>query len=367
MRGREIEVEATNMAHGGESVARFDGRVVFVADAIPGERVVARVTDDAKKSFWRAETVRVIEPSPHRRPHVWAEASIDRDPANRPGGADYGHIELRHQRTLKAAVLADALARMAKVERDVVVEPLPGADDGTGWRTRERLHVAEDGTLGPYAARSHRVIRVADLPLAVAAVREHAPLTERMPGAGEVTIIAASVGDGARLVIGAQKPTVIRERVGDREPGRQHAGQSRIALAALEEGLKERFGPVQEDRQDEPAKTVKLQSQRGVDPATVFEVVPRPADQGFADHLGGQRAARQGEPDAFAKDGVDQTGGVSDQTHPSGGDPGWTFIERDRVPTPRLGPNRAGRQSTRQIAVEGAGHAVAPCPGADAA
>ncbi len=217
MRGREIEVEATNMAHGGESVARFDGRVVFVADAIPGERVVARVTDDAKKSFWRAETVRVIEPSPHRRPHVWAEASIDRDPANRPGGADYGHIELRHQRTLKAAVLADALARMAKVERDVVVEPLPGADDGTGWRTRERLHVAEDGTLGPYAARSHRVIRVADLPLAVAAVREHAPLTERMPGAGEVTIIAASVGDGARLVIGAQKPTVIRERVGDRE------------------------------------------------------------------------------------------------------------------------------------------------------
>lgn len=217
MQGREIEVEATNMAHGGESVARYEGRVVFVADAIPGERVVARVTADAKKSFWRAETTRVLEPSPHRRPHVWAEASVDRDPADRPGGADYGHIALDHQRALKAHVLTDALSRMAKVEREVEVEALPGDPDGTGWRTRERLHTSADGTLGPYAARSHRVIPVADLPLAVAAVREHAPLQERMPGAGEVTVIAPSVGEGARLVIGAQKPTVIRERVGERE------------------------------------------------------------------------------------------------------------------------------------------------------
>jgi tRNA/tmRNA/rRNA uracil-C5-methylase (TrmA/RlmC/RlmD family) len=191
--------------------------VVFVADAIPGERVVARVTDDTKKSFWRAGTVRVIEASPHRRPHVWPEASVDRDPADRPGGADYGHIDPAHQRVLKAGVLADALSRMAKVEREVVVEPLPGEPDGTGWRTRERLHVADDGMLGPYAARSHRVIPVTDLPLAVAAVRAHAPLAEPMPGAGSVTVLAPSVGDGVRLVIGAQKPTVIRERVGDRE------------------------------------------------------------------------------------------------------------------------------------------------------
>ncbi|WP_309713920.1 TRAM domain-containing protein [Pseudolysinimonas sp.] len=232
MQGREIEVEATNMAHGGESVARYEGRVVFVADAIPGERVVARVTADAKKSFWRAETVRVLEPSPHRRAHIWPEASVERDPADRPGGADYGHIDLAHQRALKAHVLVDALSRMAKVEREVVVEALPGAPDGTGWRTRERLHAAADGTLGPYAARSHRVIPVADLPLAVAAVREHAPLDERMPGVGDVTVLASSVGDGARLVIGAQKPTVITERVGTREFRVDDTGFWQVHVAA---------------------------------------------------------------------------------------------------------------------------------------
>ncbi|TPX04483.1 class I SAM-dependent RNA methyltransferase, partial [Schumannella luteola] len=43
MRGREVEVEATNIAHGGYGVARLDGRVVFVAEAIPGERIRARI------------------------------------------------------------------------------------------------------------------------------------------------------------------------------------------------------------------------------------------------------------------------------------------------------------------------------------
>ncbi|MBW4033364.1 MAG: class I SAM-dependent RNA methyltransferase [Acidobacteria bacterium] len=219
MQGREVELEATKIAHGGISVARLDGRVVFVSDAIPGETVMARITDDAKPSFWRAETVRVLEPSPHRQAHVWAEASVDRDPDDRPGGAEFGHIELAHQRELKSQVLSEGLQRMAGLQRAVEVEPLAAPGEGlpgTGWRTRVRLHVAAGGTVGPYAARSHRVIPVADLPLAIAAVREAAPLRETFAGVDTVDVLAPTVG-GARLVIGTQKPTVVRERVGDRE------------------------------------------------------------------------------------------------------------------------------------------------------
>ncbi len=217
MRGREVELDATNIAHGGISVARLDGRVVFVADAIPGERVLARIVDDSKPRFWRATTLQVLEPSPHRVPHVWPEADVARDPDERPGGADFGHIAVAHQRELKARVLAEALDRMAGLRREVTVDALPGPADGTGWRTRERLHIDADGRVGPYAARSRRVVPVADLPLAVAAVRDLAPLGDRMPGAASVQVLAPSVGDGARLVIDAQQPTVIRERVGERE------------------------------------------------------------------------------------------------------------------------------------------------------
>jgi tRNA/tmRNA/rRNA uracil-C5-methylase (TrmA/RlmC/RlmD family) len=234
--GKQVELEVTKIAHGGVAVARYEGRVVFVSDAIPGETVLAEISDDSKKSFWRAETVRVLTPSEHRQPHVWTAASIDRAPADRAGGAEFGHIAPVHQRELKRQVLAESLQRMAKLDTDVVVEAIPGAADGTGWRTRVRLHVSDDGVPGPYSARSHRVIPVTELPLASAELAAVAPLDERFPGATTIDIVAPSSGnawvltgdDAPRAKTGKQaqgkpaerkkprKQTIV-ERVGDRE------------------------------------------------------------------------------------------------------------------------------------------------------
>jgi tRNA/tmRNA/rRNA uracil-C5-methylase (TrmA/RlmC/RlmD family) len=230
--GTLLELDVTGIAHGGITVARHDGRVVFVTDAIPGERVLARVSEDRKKSFWRADTVSVTTPSAHRRDHVWGAASIDRDPAERAGGAEFGHIDLAHQRELKREVLVDALGRFAGLDvadtdgpgalvGAVVVEAAPGDEDadGLGWRTRVRLHVDEDGTAGPFASRSHHVVAVDDLPLATRSVAGAAPLSRgALPGSETVDVIAPTggSGDGARLVIDDQKPSIITERVGDR-------------------------------------------------------------------------------------------------------------------------------------------------------
>jgi len=274
MVGREVELEATKIAHGGVSVARLDGRVVFVSDAIPGERVVARITDDAKPSFWRADTVRVLDPSPHRRPHVWPEAAVERDPADRAGGAEFGHIALGHQRSLKAEVLAEALQRMAGLERAVEVDGLPGPDDGTGWRTRVRLHVAPDGTVGPYAARSHRVIPVESLPLATQAVREAAPLHQSISGADTVDVLAPSSG-GARLIVGSQTPGVIRERVGEREFRVDDSGFWQVheaAPAALTRAVQEAIDP---DRFDPRAANLDLYGGVGLLAAAVGDAFGR--------------------------------------------------------------------------------------------
>ena len=100
-----------------------------VSDTLPGERVRARLTDANKKSFWRAETVEVLAAEPERQPHIWAAAAIDRDPDDRAGGAEFGHIELGHQRELKRQVLTDALHRMAGIDSDVTVEAVPVAAD----------------------------------------------------------------------------------------------------------------------------------------------------------------------------------------------------------------------------------------------
>lgn len=181
-----IDLDVTGVAHGGVFVGRHQGRVVFVPDAIPGERVRVRVTDTTKASFWRGEVLDVVEASPHRRAHVWRAADLDVAPEHRPGGADLGHIELGHQRELKREVVRDALQRIGRLDLPVTIEPAhpardaAGADiggesaDGTGWRTRVSLHVDDRGRIGPFAARSHRVIEVPDLPLATPGIADAA-------------------------------------------------------------------------------------------------------------------------------------------------------------------------------------------------
>lgn len=212
--GSEIELEITGMAHGGVSVARHEGRVVFVADAIPGERVLARITDQKKKSFARAAVTRVLDASEDRREHVWAEASVERDPAGRAGGAEFGHIDLARQRVLKAEVLVDSMARFGDIELAAeededfaetlaeLVEGAPGDDEtnGLGYRTRVRMHVDPDtGQVGPYAARSNTIVPVSSLPLATQAVNQIAPFTEHMRGLATIDLIDPANDDPRML------------------------------------------------------------------------------------------------------------------------------------------------------------------------
>src|SRR4051794_6423165 len=69
--GREFELMVGPVAHGGHCVARHEGRVVFVRHALPGERVVARVTEDRHPGFCRADAVAVLEASPERVDPPW--------------------------------------------------------------------------------------------------------------------------------------------------------------------------------------------------------------------------------------------------------------------------------------------------------
>ncbi|MGO3886408.1 MAG: class I SAM-dependent RNA methyltransferase [Mycetocola sp.] len=218
----EVELDITGIAHGGVSVARLDGRVVFVTDTLPGERVRARLTDTRKSSFWRADTVEVLTPSEHRRDHIWSEASVTRAPERRAGGAEFGHITLDHQRQLKSDVLTDALSRFAGISRDVTVDSVEDSADsvGTGWRTRMRAHVDEAGRVGPYAARSHQVIGVDSYPLAVPEAATVLP-DQVQPGSAEWIDVVVPHGAEPVIMTGsgrhAHGSLQITERVGERE------------------------------------------------------------------------------------------------------------------------------------------------------
>jgi tRNA/tmRNA/rRNA uracil-C5-methylase (TrmA/RlmC/RlmD family) len=204
--GQVVDLTAGEVAHGGWCVARPDcGPVVFVRHALPGERVRARVTEVTSR-LARAEAVEILTASPDRvRPPC---------PHARPGGCggcDWQHAALPAQRSLKAFVIRQQLRRLAGIDREVTVEPLPGDADGgesladaggqgLGWRTRVQFAVREDGTAGLHAHRSHRVIDVGKCLIAHVAITDLALPGRRWPGVTSVEAVVGT-GSGERAVI----------------------------------------------------------------------------------------------------------------------------------------------------------------------
>ena len=202
-----------NIAHGGWGVARPEGKVFFVAGAIPGDVVNAEVFQ-SKKNFAKADAVELLEASPSRRNHIWPAADIDRHPKGRPGGADYGHITPAAQLRYKSQILAESMQKFAGITiEENLVKPI--GDHDTGWRTRVDLHVGETGIPGPYAERTKNIIKVDTLPLATLAINETEIHKQEFFGAERIRVID-NRGE-IRLVIDKQKPSTIIETAGGYE------------------------------------------------------------------------------------------------------------------------------------------------------
>ncbi|WP_243789129.1 class I SAM-dependent RNA methyltransferase [Saccharopolyspora gloriosae] len=162
--GKRLKLDVGPVAHGGHCVARHEGRVVFVRHALPGEVVLAEVTDDPGKGFCRADAVEVFTAAEGRvaPPCPLADMALGHD---RCGGCDWQHADGTTQRELKAAVIREQLQRLAGLDREVEVRELPGGL--LRWRTRVRLAVDRVGRPGFHPHRSHRVLPVDDCPITV--------------------------------------------------------------------------------------------------------------------------------------------------------------------------------------------------------
>jgi tRNA/tmRNA/rRNA uracil-C5-methylase (TrmA/RlmC/RlmD family) len=147
----ELTLTTTAPANGGSSVARHEGRVVFVRYALPGEKVRARVTDD-RGAYWHAEAVEVIEASADRIPSMCPIAGL--------GGAgccDLAFVQPTAARALKAEVVANQLSRLGGYQWRGVGQPV-GSGSPTGWRTRVRLAVGADGRAGFHRYHSSELV-----------------------------------------------------------------------------------------------------------------------------------------------------------------------------------------------------------------
>lgn len=207
--GARLRLTVGSPAHGGHCVARHEGRAVFVRHALPGEEVVAVVTEGAAdERFWRADAVEILEPSPDRVPSAWPEAG-----PGGVGGGELSHVALPAQRAWKLAVLREAFERFAGAEFPGSVAAAPGDDErgGLGYRTRVTSVADADGRATMRMFRSYESRRLERMPLAVPEVEE-ALLAARIQPDMRFTVVAPSAGQVVVAPESEQAPAV-RERV----------------------------------------------------------------------------------------------------------------------------------------------------------
>ncbi len=149
-------LQVTGFANGGAGIAHDDdGRVVFVAGALPGELVRAQI-DKQKPSFAQARAVTIVEASPHRIDPLCPAAAAG------AGCCDLSYAAPDYATQLRGAALTDVLTRIGRFTpgEDTPTAPVMRALDRSpvGWRVRTRLAVGPDGAPGLRARGSARLI-----------------------------------------------------------------------------------------------------------------------------------------------------------------------------------------------------------------
>jgi 23S rRNA (uracil1939-C5)-methyltransferase len=148
----EYQVKVTNSSYGGDSVAKLpDGRTVFIPFVIPGEEVIIRLTDE-KKSFARAELVKVLTPALTRVTPRCKHFGVC-------GGCHYQHMDYVTQLKMKRSIFIDTLRRVGGI-MDVDVPEMVPSPQTWNYRNHIQFHPMMDGKLGFQAGRSHQMIPI---------------------------------------------------------------------------------------------------------------------------------------------------------------------------------------------------------------
>ncbi len=211
--GQHLSLAIEKVAHGGHFIARHEGQVIFVRDAIPGELVEVVITSTGS-SFYRADVVKVVEASSDR-----VVPPCQYSHPGGCGGCDFQHIDIARQRQLKADVIAEQFARIAKINVSVTVEEI---GEPLHWRTRISSATDEEGRLGFYASRSHTVVPVKDCLIATVGVNYQELATRKWPKKSRVEISVSSTAERSIAIASAirgskarlsQGPQLLKENI----------------------------------------------------------------------------------------------------------------------------------------------------------
>ena len=120
------EAVVTDYTSEGQGVAHIDGCVVFIPNAIAGEKYNVRI-ELARKTWAAGKIVEILEKSPHRVNRACPVAKLC-------GGCDFWHMDYEEESRLKAERVQNCLNRIGGEHLEHV--PILAAPDCHGYRNK---------------------------------------------------------------------------------------------------------------------------------------------------------------------------------------------------------------------------------------
>jgi len=185
-----VELHPHAIAHGGEAVARKDGKAHFIAGAMPDEVVEATIVED-RGSWARAALVDVIEPSPLRIEPACQYADVC-------GGCQWQFTDTATQRDWKRDTVLGQLQHLGRLEDPLVHETVQVGPD-LGYRNRMDFHVI-GGRPGLFRPRSHDIVHLDQCPLLVPELQDVYERLGDLSGVERLTL-RAGTKTGRRVAI----------------------------------------------------------------------------------------------------------------------------------------------------------------------
>jgi 23S rRNA (uracil1939-C5)-methyltransferase len=194
------EADIVDLAHDGRGVARADGKAVFIAGVLPGERVRFH-TLRRRRHMDEAVLDEILIPSPDRVAPKCAHFGVC-------GGCSLQHLSAAAQLQAKQRQLLDNLERIGSVRPQRVFEPVQGP--AWAYRRRARLGVKYVHKKGrvlagfrerekPYLADISRCEilsgQFAELPRKLGALVDSLVIREQLPQ------VELAVGDGVAALV----------------------------------------------------------------------------------------------------------------------------------------------------------------------
>ena len=157
IKNQDYEIEIEDMTMTGEGVGKIDGYALFVKDAIPGDRIIAKVIK-TKKNYGYGRLMKIITPSPDR---VEALCPV----AKRCGGCTLMAMSYEKQLEFKNKLIRNNLERIGGL-KNLELPPVVGMENPLRYRNKAQFPVGRDKdgniVMGFYAGHSHNIVACDD-------------------------------------------------------------------------------------------------------------------------------------------------------------------------------------------------------------